>query len=109
MTKQEKIIAKQNELIERYKFLFDIDLGNEPDQPLITLESELKALQEEPEEEKFIITVSQRVKDILNLGDNENSVHDANIMDMYQNEAIRFLAKQIDILHNVRIKSNKPK
>lgn len=53
------------------------------------------------------ITVEKRTNEFLNLGDNLNSVHDAPIMDRNQNEAIRFLAKQIDILHKMRIKSGK--
>jgi len=43
-------------------------------------------------------SISQTVEEILDLGDNPNSVHDANIMDRKQNEAIRFLAEQITTL-----------
>jgi len=66
------------------------------------------ALDKQKKDNSIIVTVLQRITDILNLGDNPDSVHDANIMDRNQNEAIRFLADQIDHLHKIRIKSKKP-
>jgi len=44
---------------------------------------------------------SKAVEELLNLGDEPNSVHDAPIMDRNQNEAIRFLAEQIDTLWQI--------
>lgn len=111
MKDYKKIAEKQKELIICYKNVANGLLLYK--KAIIRIESELEVLYEKKEEEakevknaEVIITVSKRIKDILNLGDNENSVHDANIMDRYQNEAIRFLANQIDILHNYRIKNN---
>lgn len=43
----------------------------------------------------------QTVEEILNVGENKDSVHDAPIMDRNQNEAIRFLAEQIDTLWQI--------
>ena len=43
----------------------------------------------------------QTVEEILNVGENKDSVHDAQIMDRNQNEAIRFLAEQIDTLWQI--------
>lgn len=44
---------------------------------------------------------SQTVEEMLNLGENKDSVHDAPIMDRNQNYAIRFLAEQIDTLFSI--------
>ena len=43
-------------------------------------------------------TIEEKINKVLDLGDNLKSVHDAPIMDMKQNEAIRLLAKEIDDL-----------
>jgi hypothetical protein len=40
----------------------------------------------------------EKIKNILDLGDNSNSVHDAPILDRNQNEAIILLAEKIDEL-----------
>lgn len=44
---------------------------------------------------------SQTVEEILDVGENKHSVHYAPIMDRNQNEAIRFLAEQIDTLWQI--------
>ncbi|MGD0340329.1 MAG: hypothetical protein ABSA76_01290 [Bacteroidales bacterium] len=48
-TTEQKIIEKQEELIRAFKIKFDIDLGNDPDQYLIKLESELSSLEKQGE------------------------------------------------------------
>ena len=45
-----KIIAKQNDIITMFHHVFDIDLGNDPIQQLISLESELAGLEKLCEE-----------------------------------------------------------
>jgi len=42
---KDKIIAKQNDIITMFHHVFDIDLGNDPIQQLISLESELAGLE----------------------------------------------------------------
>jgi hypothetical protein len=46
-------------------------------------------------------TIRQTVENILALGDNPNSVHDAPVMDRNQNDAIRLLAEQLDTLWTI--------
>lgn len=50
-TTEQKLVEKLEELILRFKYLFDIDLGNCPDQPIITLESEIASLKQQIAEE----------------------------------------------------------
>ena len=51
-TTEQKLVEKLEELILRFKYLFDVDLGNCPDQPIITLESEIASLKQQIAEEK---------------------------------------------------------
>jgi hypothetical protein len=104
------IIKKQEELINlllarelKREGNFDIKIRNLDDE-LSVLKSKME---EVTEYQSGIVTVKERTIEMLNLGDNQNSVHDASIMDRYQNEAIRFLAEQIDKLHELRYKAHR--
>ena len=54
-----------------------------------------------PEGREEIKSIEERISDILNLGENLDSVHYAPIMDRNQNEALRYLAKRLQILETI--------
>jgi phosphoenolpyruvate-protein kinase (PTS system EI component) len=125
---EDKIISKQEELIEKLsEIIVHVGLPGEykPKYNIIKelskidcirckkfvnelnkLRSELSELKKEvPEEkEKNIVTIEERTIAILN--DDTFTGHPSNEETYQQRNAIKFLAKQIDILHKMRVKAN---
>lgn len=114
MTQKEKL---QAELIRQLGLMtnlvrlkygnLDKDIYSEIEKSEKLLESISQLQEGEAKDESFIITVEQRTEEIIS--SNPFNIHQSRLEGWQFREAIRFLAKQIDILHNIRIKNGKTK
>lgn len=129
--KDKQIIAKLKDLVICYKNVLNGHSAYSSD--ITRIESELSALESEPDKaeelsssrhqendepdiddfitqekvNEWIDTVERRTEEIIS--SNPYSIHPSRLEGYQFREAIRFLAKQIDTLHNLRIQSWKTK